>query len=69
MTDDKGHRTSHSAMASYPLEVYLLAGNVTDLPDGVYLLLAAGLPENKKRENLGQTREEDPIAVISVGRK
>lgn len=27
VTDDKGHRTSPSAMASYPLEVYLLAGN------------------------------------------
>lgn len=36
ITDDKGHRTSPSAMASYPLEVYVLAGNVTDLPSGVY---------------------------------
>jgi len=36
VTDDKGHRTAPSAMARYPLQVYLVARNVTDLPSGIY---------------------------------
>ena len=36
VTDDKGHRTAPSAMASYPLQLYVLAGAVTDLVPGAY---------------------------------
>ncbi len=35
-TDDKGHRTAPSARAVYALETYVVAGNVTGLPSGIY---------------------------------
>jgi len=39
VTDEKGHRTAPSAHAAYPLQIYVLAGGVRDLPAGLYRYL------------------------------
>jgi SagB-type dehydrogenase family enzyme len=36
VTDEKGHRTAPSARAVYPLQLWVLAGEVTGLPAGLY---------------------------------
>jgi SagB-type dehydrogenase family enzyme len=53
VTDDMGHRTAGSALESYPLEVYVLAGNVNNLNAGVYHYL----PQN---HSLNQLSNGDP---------
>jgi SagB-type dehydrogenase family enzyme len=76
ITSPRGLRTAPSAGALYPLEIYVVAGNVTDLPDGVYNYrpdkheLAKMLDGDKRNElcnaALGQTSVRNAAAVIVI---
>lgn len=80
VTDDKGHRTASSAMARYPLELYLIAGTVTRLPAGLYhyvpashtlKLLAEGDRRNEfDKKAVGQKAEQvakAPATLVVTG--
>ncbi len=74
VTSPRGLRTAPSAGALYPLEVYIVAGNVADLPDGVYHYRPAGhelvrvIKGDKRTElcsaALGPTSVRNAAAVI-----
>ena len=56
ITDDAGHRTAPSAVAIYPLKIYIAVGNVQGLQDGIYIYF----PEDHSLSltALGDRREE-----------
>lgn len=62
-SDDKGHRTAPSAIASYPLELYVIAGNVKDLAPGVYRYISKGHQLIKIME--GDRREDFIDSAVS----
>ena len=74
ITDPRGYRTAPSAGALYPLELYVVAGNVIDLPDGIYKYnphrheLMRVVEGDKRNElcnaALGQSHVRDAAAVI-----
>lgn len=74
ITDPQGLRTAPSAGALYPLEVFLVAGNVDDLPAGVYRyqpgrhalerLIEADIRPALTRAALGQSWVRKAAAVV-----
>jgi len=76
ITDPKtGHRTAPSAMALYLLEVYLIPGNVTGLPMGLYqyqpqghelVKIAEGDIKTKLFQGVGQAPIKNAPAVLVI---
>jgi SagB-type dehydrogenase family enzyme len=76
ITSQRDLRTAPSAGALYPLEIYVVAGNVTDLHDGVYNYspykheLVRVVEGDKRTElcnaALGQTSVKNAAAVIVI---
>jgi SagB-type dehydrogenase family enzyme len=74
ITSPRGLRTAPSAGALYPLEVYVVAGNVDGLPEGVYhyrpdnheiaLVVTGDKRGELCRAALGQTSVRNAAAVI-----
>jgi len=62
ITGRDGLRTAPSAGALYPLEIYLVAGSVNGLQDGVWHYL----PDNHRLEHLGDTDIRTPLAHAAL---
>jgi SagB-type dehydrogenase family enzyme len=62
ITGRDGLRTAPSAGALYPLEIYLVAGNVNDLQAGVWHYL----PDNHRLEHLGDSDIRSPLAHAAL---
>ncbi len=70
-TDDKGHRTAPSAIAAYPLELYVIVGQVKDLTPGVYRYVSKGhqiiaVMEGDRREDFINSAAPKQVWVRSA---
>ncbi len=78
ITNDNGFRATPSAGAIYPLEIYLIAGKMTDLVSGVYKYLSKDhviikISNGDKRSELSDAAlsqewiKEAPISIVVCG--
>jgi len=78
ITSNDGFRTAPSAGATYPLEIYLVVGKVTDLTSGIYKYLNKDhviikIGDGDKRAELSDAAlsqewiKEAPIAIVVCG--
>jgi SagB-type dehydrogenase family enzyme len=78
ITGDDGFRTAPSAGATYPLEIYLVAGKITDLTSGVYKYLnkdhaLARISDGDNRTELSDAAlsqewiAQAPMAIVICG--
>jgi SagB-type dehydrogenase family enzyme len=65
ITGPNGKRTTPSARAVYPLEVWLVANDVTDLPPGIYRYL----PQDHALGRVSDGGHRAAIAVAASGQK
>ncbi len=63
ITDNSGHRTAPSAVALYPLSIYVVASNVPEILDGVYLYE----PENHAIRRVIDGDLRDDLADAAMG--
>lgn len=68
---ERNYRTAPSAGALYPLEVYVVAGNVRDLADGIYKYKPQGhelvrVAEGDKRSNLSAVALTQPAIKMAA---
>jgi SagB-type dehydrogenase family enzyme len=63
ITDASGHRTAPSAVALYPLNIYVIAGNVPEIVDGVYIYD----PDNHSLKRIKKGDFRDELATAAMG--
>ena len=65
ISDDRGYRTAPSAGALYPLEVYLVVGNVQGLAQGVYHYV----PDKHKIRKIAGGDKRHELANAALGQR